>query len=123
MSSTIRNQSVLETVLKGLGFDEDSTEYNSSQFIATILPHINMAIGAVSQICALINPAYVSDSSVTWTDLYSGDDDEVLALASSDIVFRSRLLWDPPDSSYVLSAFEKRIDEIDWRLNILKKEG
>lgn len=120
IDTNIRNESIVGTMLKSFGFDEDNAEYDSNQIVDTLLPFINMAIGALSQICSSLSPVYVTDSSTTWNDLYSGDNDEIMTLIVADIVFRTKLLWDAPDSSYVLSAYEKRIDELDWRLSIAK---
>lgn len=120
IDTNIRNESIVGTMLKSFGFDEDNAEYDSNQIVDTLLPFINMAIGTLSQICSSLSPVYVTDSSTTWNDLYSGDNDEMMTLIVADIVFRTKLLWDAPDSSYVLSAYEKRIDELDWRLSIAK---
>ena len=42
--------------------------------------------------------------------------------AKTYIFLRVKQLFDPPSTSYLISAFAKQIEELEWRMNVHREE-
>lgn len=105
--------SILESVKKMLGIDKDCQAFDTD-----IIIHINSALMAVTQLGVGPSDGFmVNGYDETWEDLL-GDAETIFAACRSYIFLRVRILFDPPSSSYVLSAYEDQIREYEWRLTI-----
>lgn len=59
----------------------------------------------------------------TWDQLISGYGPVTLEAIKTYVYLKSRLVFDPPQMSFVISALEKQILELEWRLNVLVDPG
>lgn len=104
--------SILTSIKKLLGIEESYEHFDTD-----IIIHINSAFSDLTQLG--VGPAEgfrISDSYATWKDFTK---DEIKLESVKDLVYlKVRLIFDPPSSSYVLTAFENRIKELEWRLNV-----
>jgi hypothetical protein len=63
----------------------------------------------------------IEDESAVWDD-YIVDDLQYNSVKSY-IFLRVRQLFDPPSTSYLISATDQQIKELEWRLNTHREES
>lgn len=109
-------QSILISTKKILGISEDYTAFDLD-----IITHINTAFSTLTQLG--VGPAegfMIEDDAAVWNDFIV--DDLQYNSAKSYVFLRVRQLFDPPTTSYLITAFEKQIQELEWRLNVHREE-
>jgi hypothetical protein len=109
-------QSILTSTKKILGIAEDYTVFDLD-----IITHINSAFSTLTQLG--VGPAVgfmINDASAVWTDFIA--EDFQYNSVKSYIFLRVRQLFDPPSTSYLISAVERQISELEWRLNVHREE-
>lgn len=110
------SSSILTSTKKILGIEAD---YDA--FDADILMHINTAFSTLNQLG--IGPAegfMIEDATTTW-DSYIGNDIRLNSVKSY-VYLSVRLLFDPPTTSYLISAMKEQKQELEWRLNVYREE-
>lgn len=103
-------RSILKSVKKNLGLEEGYDVFDGE-----VLTHMNTAFSTLSQLG--IGPPgglYVEDDSTEWDAIITSPE---LNSIKTYVYLRVRLLFDPPSISYVLTAFEHQLQELEWRLN------
>lgn len=104
--------SILNSVKKMLGIPE---EYEA--FDKDIIMHINSVFMILNQIGVGPSKCFsISDSSSSWDEFKQGDD--TLESVKSYMYMKVRLIFDPPQSSVVMEAINKSVNEIEWRLKV-----
>jgi hypothetical protein len=109
-------QSILTSTKKILGIAEDYTVFDLD-----IITHINSAFSTLTQLG--VGPAagfMIVDDTTEWTDFIV--DDLQYNSVKSYVFLRVRQLFDPPTTSYLISAVERQIQELEWRLNVHREE-
>ena len=109
-------QSILISTKKVLGIDKDYDVFDLD-----IITHINSAFSTLAQLG--VGPAagfMIEDDSEVWTDFI--EDDLQYNSVKSYVFLKVRQLFDPPSTSYLISAVEKQIEELEWRLNVHREE-
>jgi hypothetical protein len=109
-------QSILISTKKILGIAEDYTVFDLD-----IITHINTAFSTLTQLG--VGPAagfMIEDETAVWDD-FTVDDFQYNSVRSY-VFLRTRLLFDPPTTSYLITAHEKQIQELEWRLNVHREE-
>lgn len=105
--------SILDSVKKVLGLDYDYTEFDLDVVI-----HINAAFGELLQLgVGPVDGFFISDNTSLWTAYTSRTD--LLGMVKSWMYMKVRLAFDPPATSFTIEAFQKQIDEMTWRINVL----
>jgi len=110
-------QSILNSTKKILGIAEDYTVFDLD-----IITHINSAFSTLTQLG--VGPAagfMINDATAVWQDFI--DDDYQYNAVKSYVYLKTRQLFDPPTTSYLISAVEKQIQEFEWRLNVHREEN
>lgn len=104
-------QSILISTKKILGIAEDYTVFDLD-----IITHINTAFSTLTQLgVGPSNGFMIEDDEAVWHDFIQ--DDLQYNSVKSYIFLRVRQLFDPPTTSYLISAFDKQIVELEWRLS------
>lgn len=106
------NESILLSVKKLLGIEPDYT-----QFDADIIMNINAALQTLMQLG--IGPEtgfFISGETETYKD-YLGDDSR-WQMVKMYLYQKTKLGFDPPQSSSVLEALKQSIKESEYRLNV-----
>lgn len=108
--------SILTSTKKILGLAEDYTVWDLD-----IITHINSAFSDLTQL-GVGPPAgfMIEDETAQWTD-FLGDDLQLNSVKTY-IYLRVKLLFDPPATSFAISAMQDQIDRLEWRLNIHREE-
>ena len=104
--------SILTSIKKLIGPDINYGEYDIDLII-----HINSALSIVTSLGIGPEEGFViTDDSAKWTDLLG--DSKKLELVKSYVYMKTKLIFDPPQSSAVIASFEKLISEFEWRANV-----
>jgi len=109
--------SILNSIKQMLGVGVEDTNFDQELVI-----HINGALMILNQLG--IGPPkgiVITGADETWTELIGDRTD--LELIKSDVYLRVRLIFDPPQNSFLVSAIQKQIEEYDWRIEVQHKPG
>ena len=107
--------SILISTKKVLGIDASYTVFDLD-----IITHINAAFSILSQLG--VGPAegfMIEDDTTTWDEFMSTGNS--LNLVRTYILLKVRMLFDPPTTSFLISAMNDQIKEYEWRLNALRE--
>jgi hypothetical protein len=109
-------ESILISTKKILGID---AAYDA--FDLDVITHINAAFSTLYQLGVGPDTGFsIEDDTKVWDDFISGD--EVIVNACKTYVYlRVRILFDPPMTSFVLTALKEQLQEYEWRINILRE--
>jgi hypothetical protein len=111
------NMSILNSTKKVLGIAEDYTVFDED-----IIMHINTAFSTLTQLG--VGPAegfMIEDATAEWDDFITDGDPQYNSVKSY-VFLKVSMLFDPPQTSYLITAKEKQIEELEWRLNVHREE-
>ena len=104
--------SILTSIKKLLGIAE---EYE--HFDADLIMHINSVLSILTQIGVGPSEGFsIKDSFQVWTDFVP--ENPRLDMIKSYVYLKVKVLFDPSLSSAVMESTNRRIDELEWRLNV-----
>lgn len=109
------SNSILTSTKKILGISAEYTEFDLD-----ILTHINSVFSALTQLG--IGPAegfMIEDATETWDAFLESDIN--LNAVKTYMYLRVRLLFDPPTTSYTITAMNEQVKELEWRLNVYRE--
>lgn len=107
--------SILTTTKKILGLDEAYTAFDLD-----IVTHINAAFSTLNQLG--VGPEdgfFIEDSADDWGSFDVPENQ--LHLAKTYVYLKVRMLFDPPGTSYLITAMDNQIKELEWRINMLRE--
>jgi hypothetical protein len=111
--------SILISTKKILGIAEDYTAFDLD-----VITHINSAFSTLTQLG--VGPAtgfMIEDETAQWSDFVDVSGEDLQYNSVKTYVFlRVRMLFDPPQTSYLITATEKQLQELEWRLNVHREE-
>ena len=94
------------------GIDETETAFDMD-----IMIHINSVFSDLNQMGVGPKETFsIVDDSTTWSEFT--DDDALFNSVKTYVYLRVKLIFDPPASASVLSAMERQVDKLEWRLNV-----
>lgn len=106
------NESILTSIKKLLGI---TSEYD--HFDADLIIHINSVFFILRQLGVGPEEGFnITGDIETWSDYL--EDIDKLSLVKTYIHLKVKLIFDPPQSSFVTEAINKQISEYEWRLNV-----
>ena len=104
--------SILDSIKSLLGIDVSDINFDTELII-----HINGAIAVLSQLGVGPKTGYlIIDKNNQWNEFIGERTD--LEFIKSDIYLRVRLIFDPPQNSFLVDAIKESIKEYDWRIGI-----
>lgn len=104
--------SILTSTKKILGIQEEYTHFDLD-----IIVHINSTFFTLNQLgIGPVEGFMIEDATTEWGDFLGGN--TRLNAVKTYVYLRVRLLFDPPASSYVLTAMDAQVKEFEWRLNV-----
>ena len=104
--------SILTSTKKLLGIDEAYKVFDPD-----IITHINSIFSILNQLGIGPDDGFmVEDDTRLWDEYLVGDFN--LNDVKSYMYIRVRLLFDPPTTSYLITALEKQFQELEWRMNV-----
>ena len=109
------DDSILTGTKKPLGLDEDYTVYDPD-----IMMHINSVFVTLNQLGIGPDAGFsIEDKSSVWSDFLGND--PRLNNVKTYTYLRVKILFDPPQTSYLVDAMQKQIAELEWRLNVYRE--
>jgi hypothetical protein len=112
------NPSILTSTKKILGLDESYTAFDPD-----VITHINAAFSTLTQLG--VGPAegfMIEDETAVWDDFLVFADDLQYNSIKTYVYLRVRMLFDPPSTSFVITALNDQLKELEWRLNVHREE-
>lgn len=104
--------SILTSVKNFLGPAADDTAFDPELIVI-----INSVFGILFQLGVgpSDSPYKIIDANNTWDEFMVGDEIETV---KSYIYVKVKLVFDPPSSSFVLTAYQDLAKEFEWRCNV-----
>ena len=103
-------ESILQTIKKLIG---PSASYDI--FDNDLIIHINSAFFSLHQLGVTEEPFTITGSSETWDEFHADTD---LESVKTYIYLKTRMFFDPPTNSALISAINEQIKELEWRINV-----
>lgn len=104
--------SILNSIKKMLGVSDEDTNFDQD-----IIININSVLMFINQLGIGPETGFtISDATATWEELIGERLD--LEAVKTYVYLKVRLLFDPPQSAFVLESIERQISQIEWRLNV-----
>lgn len=108
--------SILNDVKHALGLLAEDTSFDTD-----VIMHINTAISDLSQLgVGPVQGFRVSSASEEWAQFA---DDPRLSSVQSYIYLKVKLLFDPPTTGFTLAAYERQLEEMQFRINVVVDYG
>lgn len=116
-SSAELNNSILLTVKDMIGPSIDYEVFNSQ-----LIMQINSFLNVLTQLGIGPQEGFeITGPDETWDD-FLGTHEKLQNMCKSYISIRTRLVFDPPTSSFVIDSLKKNVDELEWRITIMEEE-
>jgi hypothetical protein len=107
--------SILTNIKKIVGITESDTSFDPD-----IIMHANSVFSVLNQLG--IGPTdgfMIEDLTPTWDDFLAAD--KRLNMVKTYVYLRVRLLFDPPQTSFVIESLNKQIQELEVRMSIVRE--
>lgn len=103
--------SILRSVKKTIGLVDEYT-----QFDADLIMHINSTFGILHQLgVGPEEPFSINGLDETWDNFITQKNTE---LVRSYMFLKVKMLFDPPSTATMHEAYERSIQEMEWRLTV-----
>jgi len=107
--------SILKSTKKVLGIGEDDTSFDED-----IIIHINSAFSTLNDMgVGPVEGFSIEDEDSEWDEFV--EDVAKQSKVKTVVYLRTRLVFDPPTTSFVLDALQKQLSEAEWRLNVSRE--
>lgn len=104
--------SILDTTKKLLGLEFDYVRFDEDVII-----HINSTFARLAQLGIGPKDGFeIEDSSSLWSDFLGGN--KLLNSTKSYMYLAVRMLFDPPTTSFDLTAKKEQIEKAEWLLSV-----
>jgi hypothetical protein len=104
--------SILLSIKKLIGIEEDYDHFDQE-----LVMNINTIFMTITQIG--VGPEtgfFITSADESWSDF--SEDMNAIHGIKTYIALKTKLIFDPPSSSFVLESMQRQIAELEWRLNI-----
>lgn len=109
------SDSILTSTKKVLGITEDYTVFDQD-----IILFINAVFSTLNQLGLGPSDGFaIEDESDNWSDFIGND--PRLNNVKTYVYLRTRILFDPPATSYLLTALDTQVKELEWRMNVYRE--
>lgn len=109
-------ESILNSTKKILGISEDYTAFDTD-----IITHINTAFSILTQLgVGPVGGFMIENADAVWADFLDGDNQ--YNSIKTYVYLKVRQLFDPPTTSYLISAYERQVQELEWRISVHREE-
>jgi len=109
--------SILLSTKKILGLSDSYTAFDLD-----VITHINAAFSVLNQLgIGPVEGFFIEDGEALWDDFTIEGTYPQLGLIKTYIFLKVRMLFDPPNTSFLIEAMNKQIAEYEWRLNTFRE--
>lgn len=112
-------ESILKSTKTILGIDPSYTAFDLE-----IITAINSAFSVLHQLGVGPDDGFmIEDDTALWDQfmLLSGSEPSSKNLIRTYIQLKTRMLFDPPTTSFHIKAMEDQINQYEWRLNVARE--
>lgn len=106
--------SILNSIKSMLGIDGEDTNFDRELII-----YINGALMIINQLGVGPSGYTIAGKTNTWDEFLEDRTD--LELVKTNVYLRVRLMFDPPQNSFLVNAIKDQIAEYDWRIELNHK--
>lgn len=111
------NESILTSTKSSLGIVAEYTHFDPQ-----IIVLINTVLSILTQLGVGPEDGFsIKSSEDVWED-FIDDNDKLLGLVKTYIAHRVKLMFDTPSTSFVITAYENQIKELEWRIVAMVEE-
>jgi len=104
--------SILDSTKKILGLESDYTRFDLD-----VITHINSTFAQLAQLgVGPVDGFEIEDSTKLWSDFL--DNNKLLNFVKTYMYLKVRMWFDPPTTSFDLTAKKEQITELEWRMNV-----
>lgn len=104
--------SILASVKKVCGLPDSYTPFDQD-----VVMFINTAFGTLEQLGVGPDEGFrIEDREALWTQM--GLPPKQLDLVRTWTFLKVRQMFDPPQTSYLIEAMNKQIDQLEWRMSV-----
>lgn len=104
--------SILNTIKELLGIPADQLNFDTE-----VITHINSAFSDLYDIGVGPSEAFsIQDDNAIWDDFLEGRVD--FENAKQYVYLSVKVIFDPPASASALAALERRLDKLEWKLQV-----
>lgn len=83
-----------------------------------LIMHINAALGILTQLGIGPNTGYlISNVTNVWTEFLPNTDPN-FSIVKNYVYTKVRLIFDPPQNSFLVKALEDQLKELEWRIEL-----
>lgn len=109
--------SILNSVKIDLGITPDYTHFDDD-----LIMGINTAFSILTQLGVGPKAGFsISDNTAVWTDFLP--EDPKLEMVKIYVAKKTKLFFDPPTNGPLSEAFNKTLNELEWRINVAVDPG
>ena len=109
--------SILESVKIDLGITPDYTHFDND-----LIMGINTAFSILTQLGVGPKAGFsITDDTAVWTDFLP--EDPRLEMVKIYVAKKTKLFFDPPTNGPLSEAFNKTLNELEWRINVAVDPG
>ena len=109
------DESILISTKKILGLDA-----SYSAFDLDVITHINTAFSILNQLGVGPEEGFsIEDVSALWSEFDIPLNQ--LSTVKTYIYLKTRMLFDPPGTSFLIESMNNQIKEFEWRLNVFRE--
>lgn len=107
------NDSVLDSVKKGLGIQPDYEHFDPE-----LIMYINSTFSTLHQLgVGPEEPFMIMDKKAKW-DTFTNDDAKINSVKQY-VLMKVKLIFDSPATSHARTSMENMCKELEWRLNVV----
>lgn len=107
--------SILNSVKKNLGIAADYEAFDPD-----IVMYINGVFSTLDQLGVGPTDGFMIEDDVPTWDTFLGDDPRLNHIKTY-VYLRVKLLFDPPATSYLITALDTQRQELEWRISIQRE--
>lgn len=108
-------KSILNSTKKILGIDAEYTAFDLD-----VLTWINAACSTLQGLGVIPDSFYVADESLEWDSFEASNED--LNMIKTYVYLRTKVIFDPPQASHVMTAMQEQIKEQEFRLSVNRED-
>jgi len=110
------SDSILLSTKKVLSIPEDYDVFDDQ-----VVLFINSAFATLNQLGVGPEDGFsIQDATETWTDFIGVN--PKYDMVKTYVYLKTRALFDPPQMGYLVTAMDSQINQLEWRLNVLREE-
>ena len=110
------SSSILTSTKKILGLDADYTAFDPD-----VIMHINTVFSTLNQLGVGAPEGFsIEDDTATWETYLI--DTVMLNLVKQYVYLKVRIVFDPPQTSYLIESMNKQIEQLEWRISVMRED-